>query len=1349
MLDDLRNSPPAARPVNACRAAHDVVSMADGECRLVHEYFALAARRWPDRVAVEVPPGRARAARAFTTYAQLARQSGALASRLRPDAAHEAIVGILLPRDSAHLYAAQLAVLEAGAAFVCVDPAFPGDRVRDILEDAEARVLITNGAGSARADREGFAPARVIDVEREPDAADEPPPADPSWLTPASLAYLMYTSGTSGRPKGVMIEHRSVAHLIATDLEAFDIAPHDRVGQGSSAAYDSSVEETWLAFAAGATLVVMDEETMRLGPDLVHWLRRERISVFCPPPTLLRAMGCDDPQSALPDLRLLYVGGEALPCDIADHWGKGRQLVNGYGPTECTVTCLREWVTPGNPISIGRPAPGVQAWVSSETLKQVPDGERGELCIGGVGLARGYWRRPDLTAERFVTLPAAGRVYRTGDLVQRDPDGRFYYHGRIDSQVKLRGYRVELGEIESHLARCAGVRAAACRVQDENGHATLAAWVVPDDPARPPQADDLRAALAAVLPNYMVPARFGLLPALPTTVGGKLDRSRLPSIEVSAAAADHGRVLPRDPFEARIEAAFAATLHCRTAVSVEEDFFTDLGGDSLGAAELVTRLRDDPATAWVTVRDVYEAPTVAALAKRAAAATGRKAAAGEDEPDSAQRRPWLVTAVQAGWLLSVASVAAGAGWWVGFEGLPWLTTELGLLWSIVAAPVIALVGYALYTLLAVLFAVAVKRLLVGRYRPRRTPVWSSFYLQNWIVQEAVRLVPWGTLEGTTLQQVALRALGARIGRRVHIHRGVDLLRGGWDLLDIGDDVTVGQDAFLRLVDFDHGDIVVGPVSLGVGATVDVRAGVAGHAALGAGAHLTALSSLPPGARIPDGERWSGIPATPAGPAAAPPSLPPDARVWSPGRHAVAMSAGRAGLGLLLALPLQVLAMGAVVASGANTEDLWAWISTPATTAAPWVAALAAAVLSVPLTLLWSSALIRMLGRVPEGTISRWSPAYVRVWLKTSLVQSAGNWLSGTLFWPVWLRWSGMKVGRGCEISTIIDVVPELITVGDESFFADGIYLGGPRIEQGRVTLARTSFGTNTFLGNHVVVPAGQTVPDDMLLGVCTPAEAGRMRPGSSWFGHPPFELPRRQVVTVDRRLTHQPSAIRFWNRVFWETLRFALPIVPLAVLVAWYRVLASAEPTGGLVFLTVVVLLATVGALLAPAAVAVALKWALLGRVAPGQHPLWSCWCSRWDFMYMAWGQYGRAVLGRLEGTLMLAWYLRAMGMKIGRLVVLGPGHAQVVDPDMIAIGDEATVNAMFQAHTFEDRVLKIHRIVVGRRATLGSATVPLYESVIGDGSHVAPHSVIMKREHLLPGVRYEGAPTRPAGQPG
>jgi non-ribosomal peptide synthetase-like protein len=1251
----------------------------------------------------------------------------------------ECFVAVLLPRDSERLYEAQLAVLKAGAAHACIDPGFPDGQLAEILSDLRPVVLLTDSVGADRVRGLGPDIPNVLNLDdwRSP-TCDTSGVSPASWLTPQSLAYVIYTSGTTGRPKGVMIEHASIANLVRANFKEFDIGPRDRVAQGSSSSYDSSVEETWLALSAGATLVVMDDDAVRLGPDLIPWLRRECITVLCPPPTLLRAASCADPERALPDLRLLYVGGEPLTDDVANKWGTGRLLVNGYGPTECTVTCVRGRILPGDPITIGNAVPGLKALVLDDQLDEVGNGDQGELCLSGVGLARGYLGRPELTAQRFPIHRQLGRIYRTGDLVCRGLDGRLTYRGRIDAQVKLRGYRIELEAIEARLAECDGVLGAACKVEGEGTHGKLAAFIVAVDPHRRPDPESLMGRLRHVLPPYMIPSHFSFVLELPTTVGGKLDRGRLPAAEESRPLATGKYVGPRNTIEAAIAAAFQQTLAPKRPVSIDDDFFDQLGGDSLRAALLVSRLRENPATACLAVRDVYEAPTVAELARRVESAPRLIPVASQSSLTS-QGRPVLATLVQIAWLVTGLVLGSAVAYAVAFHAIPFVADQFGIVTLLVATPVVSLCAFAGYAIFALVLAVAAKRILIGHYVPVRAPVWGGFYVRNWMVQQAVRLIPWQAISGTAFQIMALRALGARIGRRVHIHRGVDLLQGGWDLLEIGDDVSIGQDASIQLVELAQGQVIVSPVVLGRGSTLEVRAGVGGDTRLDDGAYLTALSHLQRGQHIPRGERWEGVPAQPAGRAPAAPIPSPSAMTLPPILHSVILMSVRAAVGAVAILPLELLA----IVFGL----IWMSSGSASLTSTTMLIGIATVVASVPLTLVLQALAARATGRVHEGVIDRWSLAYIRVWLKSSLVQAAGDRLSGSLLWPVWLRAAGMKVGRGCEISTIIDVVPEMVEIGDESFLADGIYLGGARIHRGTVTLRKTRLGRNTFLGNHAVIAEGQSLPEGVLFGIATVADGMTVSPGSSWFGHPPFQLPRREVVTADRRMTHTPSRIRYWNRVLWETARCGLPVVPFLAAAAWYEVLATVE--GSLSTAAVALVLApvmTFAGMLAMCVLMLAIKWGLLGRVRPGTHPLWSCWCCRWDFMYMAWAQYAWIWLAPLEGTLLLPWYLRAMGSRIGRRVTLGGGFAQIVDPDMLVIEDEATVNAMFQAHTFEDRVLKIDRVTIRREASVGNAAVLLYGADIGAAATVLPHSVVMKHEHLVPGNSYAGCPTRPVG---
>ncbi len=1314
------------------------------------EIFDRTAAAHADAVAIDVPPSSRRDVRQTFTYGQIQRESTATARALRPFVTGECIVAILLPRDSRLIYVAELGVLRAGAAYTALDPSFPDERLRFVFSDARPAALLTDEEGRTRAVACGFDATRIIlvsDVTRGAAPPHAPTPAPP-WLGPTSLAYVVYTSGTTGNPKGVMIEHGSAVNLVTSDLDYFRLGAGARVAQGSSAAYDSSVEETWLALGCGGTVVVMDDEAARLGPDLEAWLRRERVSVFCPPPTQLRSMGAIDPARSLPDLRLLYVGGEALPRDVADRWAPGRWLENGYGPTECTVTVVRGRIQAGAPIIIGRPVRGNHAWILDESLSDVPAGQVGELCIGGAGLSRGYLNRPDLDARAFTVHARHGRIYRTGDLARVTSTGDLECLGRIDSQVKVRGYRIELEAIDHALVACDGVRAAASRVQNAEGDSILVGYVVPAIPRDPPDPARLKDALRERFPDYMVPSRFMLVSELPTTPGGKLDRRALP--DAPAPIADDGApaVLPRDELERRITQSVQTALRRPSPASIDADFFHDLGGDSLGAALLVSALRADPQTASLTVRDVYDARSVARLAARARA-LGPVAATAPMRRGKSQWRPVLVSVGQASWLLVRLVVGSAVLYWGAMRGMPWVVDRLGPAGALLLTPVAALAWLPIHVALATRTAALAKRILIGRYEPRRERAWGGFYLRHWLVQQVVRPIPVRILQGTVFFNWVLRALGADVGRRVHIHRGVDMMRGGWDLLTIGDDAAIAQDAAVRLVDYDDGDVVVGAVTVGAGSVIETRASVGPGTCVGEGATLCALSSLPAGGRIPATERWDGVPAHCVGHAHAPAASASPAGM-NPTVHGLLLVASRALVrGLVFYAPLALVMQVAMTAFNLTSERVTAYLTDPSLDPAILSRLMGFAFTDVILSLLARAAICRLMGRVRPGSIGRWSPAYVRVLLKTELVESAGDWISGTMFWPIWLRAAGMHVGADCEVSTIIDVVPEMVGIADGCFLADGIYLGGARVERSVVTLAPTRLGRDSFIGNHAVIPAGADLPDGILVGLSTVADASRITPGSSWFGHPAMELPKREIVIADRAHTHSPGVVRYVTRLVWESLRVTLPVVPISVGLLWFEALARCARTHGtaiMIFVAapIVTLLAAGGL----CAFVIALKWFLLGRVKPGQHVLWSCWCSRWDFLYVAWNFYVRGILSALEGTLILPWVLRASGCRIGRRVLLGSGFAQVVDPDMLVIEDDATVTGMFQAHTFEDRVLKIDRVTIRRGATVGSGAVLFYGADVGEGATVAMHGVVMKHERLLPGVTYCGCPTRPVKTP-
>jgi non-ribosomal peptide synthetase-like protein len=497
--------------------------------------------------------------------------------------------------------------------------------------------------------------------------------------------------------------------------------------------------------------------------------------------------------------------------------------------------------------------------------------------------------------------------------------------------------------------------------------------------------------------------------------------------------------------------------------------------------------------------------------------------------------------------------------------------------------------------------------------------------------------------------------------------------------------------------------------------------------------------LQEGASVPAGERWDGVPAKRVGSAPPTPESshePPRPSAW----HAIVLLAAKALVAQVAFLP--GMALAAVVLSAWRRTG-----TTPAFSALPLIGLAGAVMAGYALSLPLQALLCRLLGRVRPGVHPLRGRTALTVLLKERLVETANVALSGTLAWPLWLRWAGMRVGKRCEISTIMEVTPELVEIADDCFFADGIYLGRPLVHRGHLYCERTVFERHTFIGNHAVIPAGAQLPGRILLGVCTVADPERIRPDTGWFGHPAFELPRRELVAADERLTYHPSAIRVVNRALWESLRLVLPVLPAFLVAFWATqlpALALRWP-GTLLHLAVLPLasLATGAFLLG---LTLATKWSLLGRMREERHVLWSCWCSRWDFVYEVWSAYARPVIDVLEGTPLVAWWLRAMGVRVGHRVVLGTSLAQVVDPDMLEIADDATVSCHLQLHSFEDRVLKLGRSRIGAGSTVSAGALLLYGADIGANAHVSEQSVVMKHEQLLAGQAYAGAPTRPVG---
>ncbi|MEU9029604.1 amino acid adenylation domain-containing protein, partial [Streptomyces sp. NPDC048383] len=589
--------------------------------RTFAEYVEAHAAAAPQRLAVRSEDG-------DLTYGELNARANRLARRfIERGVRAEQFVALALPR-SADLITATLAGFKAGAAYVPVDPAYPAERIAHLVEDAAPALIVTTTAVAAGLPDTGV-PRLLLDgpdTGREIAALPAHDVTDAERRGPrraAHPAYMIYTSGTTGRPKGVVVTHSGLPGLL--DIFTGDCAtgPGSKVLQHLSPSFDAAFWELSMGLLTGATLIVAPAG-LTPGPELAALANRFGATHLSLTPAVLKLL----PADALPTVTTLVVGAETSPPELVERWSAGgRTLLNSYGPTETTVcsTMSRPLSGPVTP-PIGAPIANSSVYVLDAALRPVPPGVPGELYAAGSHLARGYHGRPALTAERFVVDPygaPGARMYRTGDLVRWLPGGELEYLGRVDTQVKIRGLRIEPAEIESVIVeRSELARAAVIVREDTPGDRRLVAYVVPE-PGHAPDVRGLRADLRGILPDHMIPTAFVSLDALPLTINGKLDRTALPAPDYTGQTS--GRA-PRTPRERQLVALFSEVLG-QESVGADDGFF-DLGGDSILSIQLVGRAR--AAGLVLSVRDVFEHQTPALLAEAATAAQDAEGAEGAD-----------------------------------------------------------------------------------------------------------------------------------------------------------------------------------------------------------------------------------------------------------------------------------------------------------------------------------------------------------------------------------------------------------------------------------------------------------------------------------------------------------------------------------------------------------------------------------------------------------------------------------------------------------------------------------------------------------------------------------------------
>ncbi|MGV8805107.1 MAG: Pls/PosA family non-ribosomal peptide synthetase [Polaromonas sp.] len=1263
------------------------------------------------------------------------------------------IVGLWLPRGI-ELLVMQAAIAKTGAAWLPFDADTPPERIALCLDDAQSPGIVSCALFAPRL---AACPRPVWTVE----ALLAAPPAEPTLLRrqgalPSDPAYVIYTSGSTGKPKGIAISQGSICHFLRSENALLGVQASDRVYQGFSVAFDMSFEEIWISYLAGATLWLAPKEVASDPEALPRALLDNGVTVLHAVPTLLALFTQD-----VPGLRLINLGGEMCPQSLVARWARpGRQVFNTYGPTETTVSASLAELQADEPVTIGRPLPNYGLLVISTDIEAglslLPRGEVGELCITGPGVAQGYLGRPDLSAEKFLANPWASspeqsRLYRTGDLARIDADGCVQCLGRTDDQVKIRGFRVELGEIEAVLARQPGVGTVAVVLRQEGGIDQLIAFIVANtdtDAGHSLTPALLRGALGTSLPTYMVPGFFEMLSEMPRLTSGKIDRNTLKARPLALRAPD---TMDCDTAETPAEEvlfAALAKLFPGQPIRRDADFFSDLGGHSLFAARLASALRADARFAHVTVRDIYENRRVGRIADVLAQAHVAAPPVDTDwTPPSAFRR-WRCGAAQALTIPGLVTLRMGQ-WLAPFFTYHYFTGDPGD--SVVRAIAIATAAFLLATLLEFALAIAGKWLIAGRLKAGRYPLWGLTYFRWWLADRLVEAAPIYLLSGSSLYTWWLRALGAKIGRDVMI--GSITLRAP-DLLVIGDGVSIGNAVNFENARVEHGQLHLGAIAIGSEAGIGSYAILEGNTAIGALGHLEGQTALSDGMTVPAGRTWSGSPAR-------------DVGAFDPASNRARLPVTRTRLagealfflaGALLVTTLFFLPVfpSFVLIDWVDNAERFPWLQSSDVRfqlAKYFVLAFPATAVLIVLTALLSAA-IRwgVLPRMKPGSWPVHSNKYCAKWLVSQIQESSLHVLHGvyaTVYAPFWYRLLGAKVGRGAEISTALGLVPDMLTLGEDTFIADAVMLGDEKIDGGWMTMKPTVISRRSFVGNGAYIPDGTTLPENVLIGVHSTVPANdAMRGGDTWLGSPPINLPAREEVRgFAEHLTFRPSALRRLGRGLVEAFRI---IAPHAVVIAvGYTVVLNVMPLAGdgrwgevLSYLSVAGLIYGVGTF----AFVAAFKWLLLRRYKKCSVPMWTpfVWLSE-AVTNLYEGIAVPNFMRYLRGTPWLPLAFNLLGSRMGRGVYLDT--TDITEFDCVTIGDHSELNALAcpQTHLFEDRIMKIDHVTIGRRVYMGPRSAVLYSAVVGDNAKLGALTLVMKGEHIPPATAWRGCPAAPA----
>lgn len=1292
---------------------------------LLHHFFEKQSQKFPEKTCLIVNDVKTNFQTIEESANQLARWL--IAEGIQP----EDIIGVLIHK-STDLYITLLGILKAGAAYLPIDPECPINRINYILEDSKMSLLLTSQIFSGN----NFPLKKIIEIEKiKPLLASQSKerPALPK-LSSENLCYIIYTSGTTGAPKGVCITHSSICNYVESVLPIYEVNAEDKVYQGFSIAFDASVEEIWLAFAAGGTLVTSSSKKVLKSAALADFLNFHKVTVFSTVPTMLEML---DPP--LPSLRTLILGGERCPEKLIHRWlGYNAKIFNTYGPSEATIISTYLKCDGNNKLTIGKPIPNCEIMILDDQLKKVAEGQPGEICIGGKGLAKSYLNNPELTKEKFITYANNLRLYRSGDVGRWTDDGNIEYLGRLDDQVKIRGYRIEIKEIENVVLKLPGVRDTVVLVQElVPGLQTIICYLVLEENISI-SLNLIKKLLAEQLPDYMMPSLFKIVPEFPKLSSGKIDKKSLSISNETITIKNDNYKPPTTKLEKKIAFIWESFLKL-TPISLDSDFFKDLGGHSLTAAYVISEMRRHKEMSHASLIDLFENPTIQQLAKKINNSNKHTVEDSETylgpEKFTDKIKYFINSTIQAIISLILVTMSPWHFFILAAIVITFSVNYINLTWPTILCCWLAVLFLLQPSLL--LLSVGIKWLLLGKVKPGKHRVWSWYFLRWWIVDKFQNFVQTDHFVGTPFINFYYRLMGCRIGKNCYLGSNQFYAH---DLLSIGDNSSICADVLIAGYKIEKGWLKIGEIKIGENCFIGANAVLSINTQLKNNAKLGEHSLLAEGQSIQENESFIGSPSYPG-------------RIDIPVEFENKLSHNSfysflygfiqywliMSLELILvfaSIPSLILILYVCYVKESFINCLWA---------IPLAAFMYLFFLSLQIIVLK-----RLVGPIKPGDYQIKSLSYLKIWFVERLLGLSLSTLEsvyGTIYSANWLRILGAKIGKNSELSTINFTLPDMLNIGHECFVGDSTMLAPFRIYQGCISLRPVYFGNRVFVGNGSVIP-GETQLNDNSLIACSTCSPHTIPSNTSWIGSPAFSLPGRKLNSnFPNSKTYQPSLKASIMRGIFEFIKIIFPplcfyfiltldIITLIYLTNKFSILfaIAAFPFFSILYVLLVVYLL------------ILTKWILIGSYRETTKPMWSTFVYRSELMTSL---YDTVIvpflLEPLFGTPFIAHFLRLLGAKIGRYTFINTPYFS--EFDLVNIEDGVSLNheATIQTHLYEDRIFQMSTIKIEKGCSIGNRSILLYDTIMQHDSSLGNLSLLMKGETLYPYSYWEGVPARRA----